>query len=90
VKRIVIVVGSLLCLIYAGDYAVVRFRIPKGRDPFGTVQVRIYYSVTKKDGKPDFYFNPPENQPCVRSLFPHFGYSPCWYLKRHKVQKISM
>jgi hypothetical protein len=90
VKRILIVVGSVLCLTYAGDYTSVRFRIPKGRDPFGTVQVRSYYSVMKKNGKPDFYFNPPENQACVRSLFPHFGYSPCWYLKRHKVQKIDV
>ena len=89
-KRVLVLVAILVSLVYAGDYASVRFRIPKSRDPFATVQVRSYYSVTKKDGKPDFYFNPPENQTCVRSLFPHFGYSPCWYLNRHKVQELGM
>lgn len=89
-KRILIVAGLVLCLVYAGDYFSVRFRIPKGRDTFGTVQTRRYYSVMKKDGKPDFYFDQPQNQTCVRSLFPHFGYTPCWYLRRHKVQKIDV
>ena len=89
-KRVLIAAALLICAVYAGDYLSVRFRIPKGRDPFGTVQVRRYYSAMKKDGKPDFYFDQPQNQTCVRSLFPHFGYSPCWYLERHKVQKIDV
>ena len=80
----------LLAAVYAGDYVSLRYRIPKGRQPFGSVQVRRYYAVTKKDGKPDFYFNPPENQTCVHALFPHFGFSPCWYLNRRKVQRINM
>lgn len=89
-KRNLIVAGLVVCLVYIGDYAAVRFRIPNGRNSLGTVQVRRYYSVTKKNGEPDFYFNPPQDQVCVRSLFPHLGYSPCWYLNRHKVQKIDM
>ena len=84
------VAGLVVCLVYAGDYAAVRFRIPKARNPFGTVQVQRYYSVMKKDGEPDFYFNPPQDQVCVRSLFPHLGYTPCWYLNRHKVQKTDV
>jgi hypothetical protein len=90
VKRVFIVAGLVLGLVYGGDYLSVRLKIPKGRDPFGTVQVQRYYSVMKKDGKPDFYFDQPQNQTCVRSLFPHLGYSPCWYLNRHKVQKIDV
>ena len=85
-----VVAGLASCVVYACDYAAVRFRIPKGRDLFGTVQVQRYYSVTKKNGQPDFYFNPPQDQVCVRSLFPHLGYTPCWYLNRHKTQKISV
>ena len=89
-KRVSLVAASVLFLIYAGDYAAVRFRIPAGRNPFGTVQVQRYYSVMKKNGEPDFYFNPPQDQACVRSLFPHLGYTPCWYLQRHKTQKITV
>jgi hypothetical protein len=89
VRRVLVAVALLICAVYAGDYLCVRFRIAKG-SAFATVQVQRYYSVMKKDGKPDFYFDPPQNQTCVSSLFPHFGYVPCWYLNRHKTQKISI
>ena len=89
-KRIAVSVMALFALLYAGDYAVVRFRIPKGRDPYGVVKVRPYYAVTQKNGKPEFYFLDPQNQTCVRSLFPHLGYSPCWYVSRHAHQRINM
>ena len=80
----------LLGILYAADYASVRYRIPKSRDPLGSVQVQRYYSVMKKDGKPDFYFDPPQNLTCVHALFPHLGYNPCWYLNRRRVQRINM
>jgi hypothetical protein len=89
VRRVLVAVALLICAVYAGDYLSVRFRIAKG-NAFSTVQVQRYYSVMKKDGKPDFYFDPPQDQTCVRSMFSHFGYAPCWYLNRHKTQKISI
>ncbi len=93
-RRIVghILLGTILIatVVYICDDASVRYRIPKTRNPFGVVRVQRYYSVTKKNGKPDFYFEPPQDQVCVRSLFPHLGYSPCWYLNRKKVQRIDM
>jgi hypothetical protein len=30
------------------------------------------------------------NQKCVYSLFPHFGYNPCWYVNRHPMQYINI
>jgi hypothetical protein len=80
----------IFAALYGGDYVMVRFRIPRSRNPLGSVTVQRYYSVMKKDGKPDYYFQPPQTETCVQSLFPHLGYSPCWYLDRHKVQKISV
>jgi hypothetical protein len=88
-KRVILVVLALFALFYAGDYASVRLRIP-GRNPFGSVTVTITYSVMKKDGKPDYYFQPPQAETCVRSIFPHLGYTPCWYLRRHTSQQINM
>ena len=29
-------------------------------------------------------------RPCVHSLFPHLGLSPCWYLKRNSQKPIPM
>jgi hypothetical protein len=89
-RRIALTVMALIGLLYAGDYASVRFRIPKRRDPFGVVQVRPYYAVPQKNGKPEFYFLDPQNQTCVHSLFPHLGYNPCWYVSRHARQRIDM
>lgn len=89
-KRILMIAVLLLLMVYAGDYLSVRYRIPASRQPFASVTVQRSYSVMKKDGKPDYYFDPPQAQPCVRSLFPHLGYTPCWYLNRHKVQQINM
>jgi|SRR5580700_4855465 hypothetical protein len=74
---------GLLAIVYAGDYLSVRYRIPGNREQFGTVTVQPYDAVQEKSGKTEFIFNPPAAQTCVQALFPHFGYPPCWYLKRH-------
>lgn len=89
-KRVLIIVALALAALYAGDYVSVRYRIPRSRDPFGALKIQRYYAVQKKNGKPDFYFEEPQTQVCVHSLFPHFGYSPCWYLSRRTVQRIDL
>lgn len=90
IKRTLAFAVFLLCVLYAGDYLSVRFRIPSNREPLGTVNVQTTYAVKQKDGKTEFYFNPPRNQTCVNSIFPHLGYTPCWYLRRNRKQQISM
>jgi hypothetical protein len=75
--------AGLFCVVYLSDYLSVRYRIPGNREQFGTVTVQRYDAVQEKSGKTEFIFNPPAAQTCVRALFPHFGYPPCWYLKRH-------
>jgi hypothetical protein len=88
-RRIALIVVALFALLYVGDYASVRFRIPRSRNPYEVVQVRPYYAVRQKDGKPEFYFLDPENQVCVHSLFPHLGYNPCWYVSRHTQKRVD-
>ena len=73
-------------LLYVGDYAAVRLR----RNPTGTVQVQPFYAVPLKDGKTEFMFLDPQNEVCVRSLFPHLGHRPCWYVSRHRNQEIKV
>ena len=77
-------------LMYAADYLSLRFRIPKNRNPFGTVTVTQTYVIHEKNGKTEYQFPPPQDQVCVQSLFPHFGYSPCWYLRRHPEQRTNI
>lgn len=90
VKHVLTGMFALLLVVYVGDYLVVRVRIAKQLDPFGIVRVQRSYAVTMKNGKPEYFFEPPADQACVNSLFPHFGYSPCWYLRRGKIEQVKM
>ena len=89
--------GALLlaALVYAGDYLFVRFKMafPKSGDAFGTVQMMRLYAIPQKNGKIDYEFDaqqPEVTTPCVHSLFPHMGNSPCWYLQRNSQKPIPM
>ena len=76
-------------LVYVGDYAALRYRIPNNRAQFGSVVVQRTWIIPMKDGKTQYAFDPPGPQDCVNSLFPHFGDSPCWYLSRHTRQQVN-
>lgn len=89
-KRAVLILILLAASVYAADYASVRIPIPKDRAAFSTVTVRPYYAVGLKSGKSDLYFLDPQKQTCVNSLFPHLGFSPCWYLRKHTHPAIAM
>jgi hypothetical protein len=90
VKTAFIAVVVFFALLYAGDYAAVRYPIPRSRNPLGTVEVQPYYAVPLKDGKTEFMFLKPENQVCVHSLFPHLGHNPCWYVRRKRNKRIDV
>lgn len=79
-----------LVLVYTADYVSLRGPIPPGRQQFGAVQVVTEYAVTQKDKKVEFYFDPPKDETCVNSLFPHLGDPPCWWLRRHTRPLIQM
>lgn len=88
-KPLLISVVAACALLYAGDYALVRYRVARNRDAFGTVEVQPYYAVPLKDGKTEFMFLKPENETCVHSLFPHLGHNPCWYTYKHRDKRIN-
>jgi hypothetical protein len=76
-------------LLYAGDWLSLRLRIPR-RDPYGSVQVHVFYVVALKDHKTDYMSEGPQQWTCVNSLFPHSGNPPCWYLKRNPEQYVDV
>jgi hypothetical protein len=82
----------IVILLYLGDYAFVKYRMPKNTpgDPLSTVQVQAIYTIPHKDGRAEYVFGPRETKTCVRSIFPHLGYSACWYLQRTAQQQIPM
>jgi hypothetical protein len=81
---------ALLAIAYAADYGVFRYRLAANRQPFGSVTVEHFDAVAQKNGKSELIFDPPAQQTCVHSLFPHAGDLPCWYLSRHAEQETDM
>jgi hypothetical protein len=86
----IIGLSVLFGITYAGDYAILRYRVAAKRNPFGTVSVSSYYAVQEKNNKTEYIFNNQENQTCVHSLFHHLEYTPCWYLSRHAEKQITI
>lgn len=78
-----VLLAGLAALLFVGDYAVLRYRVAAGTEAFGKVTVRPYYAVRLKSGKTEFLFQRQQSETCVNSLLPHFGRTPCWYLRRH-------
>ena len=74
---------TVLAMAYVGDYCSVRYQIPRCRPQFGQVTVNPLYAIPVHGGKIHYEVGQPEIDTCVHSLFPHFGYSPCWYAIRH-------
>jgi hypothetical protein len=93
--RILASVLILASLAYAGDYAVLRYRVanPKAGDAFGTVTMERLYAIPQKNGKIEYEFDaqhPEVNVSCVHSLFPHMNQNPCWYLQQQSQKPIQM
>jgi hypothetical protein len=87
--RWLIIAAVLLLLAYLGDYISIAYRIPNGREQFGSIEVEKLLAVPQKDRKTEYIADPPEAEQCVHSLFPQLGLAPCWYLARHAMQQVN-
>lgn len=76
--------------LYAADYLSARYGIPGKRQTLGSVQVKPFYAVRQKSGRIEYSVGDTETETCVQSLFPHLGYTPCWYLSRHPTKRIEI
>jgi hypothetical protein len=75
---------SAIVIVYAGDYVSVRYRMTKNKDgdPFESMKIEPTYGIPHKNGSAEIVIGDPVVETCVHSLFPHMGYTPCWYLNR--------
>jgi len=85
----VVVVAGILCAVYLGDYAVLRYRLARN-SALGKVTVYRYYAIQKKANKVEYVFQGTEDVTCVHALFPHMSYSPCWYAERHTEKRTEI
>ncbi len=94
-KRILIGAVVASAVLYIGDYLSVRIRAmhPKPADPFESLKSLRVLAIPEKNGKTEYEVdaqNPEQTFTCVHSLFPHNGYSPCWYVKPRINQPLPM
>jgi hypothetical protein len=94
-KRVLFGLLLVLGLFYVSDYLSVRVRMlhPKLADPFESIKALRVLAIPEKNGKTEYDVdaqNPEQTVTCVHSLFPHYGYSPCWYVKPRINQPIPM
>jgi hypothetical protein len=93
--RIIYALLMLFALTYVYDYASVRHRMSaqKPGDPFDVVTYPHLLAIPQKGNKIDYELDaqsPMETDPCVHSLFPHYGYTPCWYILRKSKNPTQM
>jgi len=88
-RRTLLLCLSALVLYYLGEDLALRYRIPRSREPFGSITVHRYDAIRQKNGKVDYEYENPLAVTCVHALFPHLSYAPCWYVARHTEQQID-
>lgn len=86
---------ALVALLYFGDYLLVRLRAayPRLGKAFDSVQMERVYAIPLKNGSVEYELDavhPEVTLTCVRALFPHLGYQPCWYVRRQSQKPIPM
>ena len=88
-RRVLIIVIVSLGVLFVADALAVSIPIPPWRQVYGTVQVRVFYAMPLKGNRTEFRDAGVQKETCVRALFPHFGYKPCWYAS-HKTEEWRM
>jgi hypothetical protein len=85
--------GIVLCVafivVFTGDFLVLRYRIAAHGAGSVTAQITTFDAAMLKDNKYSVYYDQPQTQTCVRSIFPWLGDDPCWYVNRHTVKIVN-
>jgi len=94
-KRTFLIAAILLAVLYVYDYLSVLHRKNERKqgDPFDVVVHPRVLAIPQKGNRVEFALDaqsPMVSDPCVHSLFPHFGYTPCWYVSRNALKPVPM
>ena len=59
-------------------------------NPYSDVPVDRMFAMENRWGGTEYSVGKSGYERCVFSVFPHFGYVPCWYLKTQDVRYIHV
>jgi hypothetical protein len=84
--RLLLAALIFLVVAYGADSLSVRSKMAgaRGGEAFGTVT--FYVATPLKNKRVEVFYDQPQTEICVHSLFPHFGRRPCWYAGRDPVR----
>jgi hypothetical protein len=77
--------AGLAASIYAGDDLWSRLQ----GQPKEQMKVGRFYAAMNHWNQVEYSVGTPIMETCVDALMPHFGYVPCWYLRRHTIQQVG-
>jgi hypothetical protein len=83
---VIVALAVMFVAAYAGDWAVYKLR----GSPQGNVTVNRYVTIPLKGNKQEFDYQGSIDLPCSVSLFPQAGQTPCWQLRRHPNQGVTL
>jgi hypothetical protein len=79
-------VVGFAALLYGCDFVYAWAR----KAPFADVRIERYLAIAQHFNKISYERTDPVTERCVYSIYPHFGYAPCWYLMRHTVRFVKI
>lgn len=85
-RRVLVVLAVAFVGAYAGDWALFKLR----GSPQSVVTVNRYLTIPLKGNKQEFDYLGSSAVPCSVSFFPQAGQTPCWQLRRHPNQGITL
>ena len=80
-----LILVGLTALTYLADDLWARSR---GR-PVEQIKIDRVYADVNHWNQVEYSIGTPMMETCIDSLMPHFGYAPCWYLRRHTLRQIG-
>ena len=80
---------ALILVMYVVDSIQIRIRLAAGGPQSAYDSIDILYAAALKGSKYQVYADQPVKETCAKSLFPQLGYSPCWYLRRNKMEMLN-
>jgi hypothetical protein len=94
-KWLLISALTIFCALYVGDELSFQYRSRSSQsgNAFGAVDMQRMLAIELKGGKVEYALDRQQQaqvQKCVYSLFPHAGFSPCWYLLRQSRKPIPL
>ena len=57
--------------------------------PTEEMKIGRVYAAMNHWNQVEYSVGPSVMETCIDALMPHFGYVPCWYLRRHTIQQIG-